>query len=320
MEVLFPLQPRREGNRLYKTSNYLSLSFRKTCNAALGQKAFSLSYSMGYCAVSLQLLVILEKCWLEGGRFAFDNWHLLLETNTGVNSPSLGKGEVCEKTQAKLCLSGRDELISFPWHPVKLQPLKLCHNTPALLPPEVRREQLQWLLWHLSCHRLHWFALVLSLLWAHFSSYALSHFAISWHWANEIHTPGQAGGKGMFFTESSAAGRELKSVLKFLMFCWLASSFHRTEASYSSCMKLFKNNTPNLTHAVGLVVFYLFLWSKVRGLIRSKPCHSASAVWCISIYCDTGQQTLVLWALFCYKWNQLQVWLVWVKLGVALIP
>lgn len=121
MEVLFPLQPRREGNRLYKTSNYLSLSFRKTCNAALWQKAFSFSYSMGYCAVSLQLLVILEKCWLEGGGFPFDNRHLLLETDKGINSLSLGKGDVCEKTQAKLLSVTERWANLFPWHRVKLQ-------------------------------------------------------------------------------------------------------------------------------------------------------------------------------------------------------
>lgn len=76
---------------------------------------------MGYCAVSLQLLVILEKCWLEGGGFAFDNWHLLLETDKGLNSLSLGKGDVCEKTQAELLsVTGRWANL-FPWHRVKLQ-------------------------------------------------------------------------------------------------------------------------------------------------------------------------------------------------------
>lgn len=89
--------------------------------AAPWQWAFSFPNSMGYCAVPLQLLVMLERCWLGGGEFAFDNWHLLLETDKGLNSLSLGKGDVCEKTQAKLLsITGRWANL-FPWHRVKLQ-------------------------------------------------------------------------------------------------------------------------------------------------------------------------------------------------------
>lgn len=76
--------------------------------------------SMGYCAVVwLQLLVILEKCWLGGSKFAFDNWHLLLQTDKGLNSLSLGKGDVCEKTWAKLLSVTERWANLFPWHRVK---------------------------------------------------------------------------------------------------------------------------------------------------------------------------------------------------------
>lgn len=151
----FPSQPRREGNRLYKTSNYLSVSFRKTCNTALWQKAFFLFlYSMGYCAVPLQLLAILQKCCLGGAGFAFDNWHLLLETDKGVNSLSLGKGDIGEKNTSQAAVRHwkmKDELI-FSLGIVRS--CRLWHNSPVLLPPKVRREQLQRLLWQPSSHHL----------------------------------------------------------------------------------------------------------------------------------------------------------------------
>lgn len=174
---------------------------------------------MGYCAVSLQLLVILEKCWLGGGGFAFDNWHLLLETDKGLNSPSLGKGDAGEKTQAKLLSVTERWANLFPWHGVKL-----WHNAPpVLLAPQAGWEQ------------PHRFALAAVPL---FVCANLLRFLepLGWFlqvslWSHGSELMGQAGDEGMFFTNPSAAGNEVKSVLDSLMFCSLASPFHRSEAS-----------------------------------------------------------------------------------------
>lgn len=149
---------------------------------------------MGYCVVSLQLLVILEKCWLEGGGFAFDNWHLLLETDKGVNFLSLGKVMFVKKHRPSSCLSLKDELI------FSLDTVWSCrqwHNTPGLLLPKVRRAQRKDcfgnrppiartnLLRDLEC-----FGLV--------SEAMLCFTLLSQYWANELmgFVPR---GKGMFF-------------------------------------------------------------------------------------------------------------------------
>lgn len=128
VEVLFPLQ-RREGNGLSRISNYLSFSFRKTCNTALWQKAFSFPSSMGHCAAPLQHLSF------QGS--AARRFHLTSDTHCHCSLP-WGRWCLGENTGQALSVTASWANLC-PWHCVKL-----CHNIPApLLPPKVRGQELR---------------------------------------------------------------------------------------------------------------------------------------------------------------------------------
>lgn len=122
VEVLFPFQW-REGDGLSKTSNYLSFSSRKSCHSAQSKK-------LSPFPPQWAIVLLPSSCLaFQGGAAS----RLCVTSGTycqGVSALCLGKGDVWEKTRARLCLSLLDELMS----PCDTVWGCACANTPCSPP------------------------------------------------------------------------------------------------------------------------------------------------------------------------------------------